>query len=99
MMLFSERETEALKYFRNIAYILNDYNNKFNYEPVLIALKQYYYLDVNSFLRLLKEIIHKLEILIDVNDNSYDEISSYISKIEDELKSDLSNILNANNNI
>ncbi|HGH3151079.1 TPA: hypothetical protein ACJK0A_002876, partial [Acinetobacter baumannii] len=50
-------------------------------------------------LRLLKEIIHKLEILIDVNDNSYDEISSYISKIEDELKSDLSNILNANNNI
>lgn len=98
-MLFSERETETLEYFRNIAYILNDYDNKFNYEPVLIALKQYYYLDVNLFLRLLKEIIHKLEILIDVNDASYDEISSYISTMENELKSDLSNILDANDNI
>lgn len=99
MMLFSERETETLKYFRNIAYILNDYDNKFTYEPVLISLKKYYDLDVNSFLRLLKDIIHELEILIDVNDDSYDEISSYISTMENTLKSDLSNILNANDNV
>ncbi|MGQ1209198.1 hypothetical protein ACT426_16315 [Acinetobacter baumannii] len=99
MMLFSERETETLKYFRNIAYILNDYDNKFTYEPVLISLKKYYDLDVNSFLRLLKDIIHELEILIDVNDDSYDEISSYISTMENKLKSDLSNILNANDNV
>ncbi|WP_162278833.1 hypothetical protein [Acinetobacter baumannii] len=95
-MLFSERETESLKYFRHIAYILNDYDYKFNNESILIALKQHYNLDVNSFLILLKDIINKLEILININDDSYSEISSYISRVENELKSDLSNILNTN---
>jgi hypothetical protein len=91
-MLFNNEEIESFKYFREIALVLEGYDAKFNNDTILIDLQKHYSINVHHNLLLLKNIIVFTDSIVNANQKSYKEISSYIFKFEERLKNNIFNI-------
>lgn len=90
--MFNNEEIKNLKFFSEIALVLEGYDLKFKNDAILIDLQKHYSVNVNHNLNLLKNIIIFTDSLINANHNSYKEVSVFIHKFEERLKNNIFNI-------
>jgi len=90
--MFNNEEIKNLKFFSEIALVLEGYDLKFKNDAILIDLQKHYSVNVSHNLYLLKNIIIFTDSLINTNHNSYKQVSGYIHKFEERLKNNIFNI-------
>ena len=94
-MLFTEQEKHNLKYFNNIANLLNIYIINFKNSSYVSNLVKYYSVDLDTYSKYLKDIIFDLEDLLVADSNNYKNVNNFIEEFYKELQDNVSEFSHA----